>query len=544
LDFSSQSLSAISKWIKVRQRFLFVTTASALCVFLFLLFTLLPVFIPSYRSKGQLWNGYYTVLVRRGEAYDSFLARGGWRRILRDPEADERIVSESTQTVSFSSFDGIDRLRIDHLRERFDPQDPRLDPYMKNLIHFFGDGGDWMRFFVPSRIPVFRFFLRLLTAFPGYGRNWRLIDFNIYGRLLSLILSAVFLLLLSYTRKRFRYRWILLLGYVPWFFALVSGDFYDLLSYYLLFSGWYLVLEESLDILREYVFFDWLNPDRVHLRHRYIYLVGILLLTTVVRMLSGQPGTEFLRSVSPLVATFMLAGAFVLNIQYHLHTHDHMVFSPVQILRRQNSSIRDGCVIALSVLILGTPILLLIGGPSSKIRVPVPKSKVGLDSFSWSALEVLWQSEDEKRNPEEKRLPDIAQYVVHTAYQEGLPYGEEYSFPTKDQSLTVSHFEEDRQNHRITKTSQVVTTYDDAWLEEVLSFPVLGSVERMFLDQGAPARIVLQTAGSVLPGFSLWKCSILLLFTVFVLFSFDFMWRPVLIYSSKNQVKIINRKAA
>ena len=537
----------------MEQRPLIITVVSALCLLFFVLFTFLPLLVPSYRAKGQLWNGYYTILIKRGTAYRDFLAQGGWNRILKDSDAAGRVISETTQTVEFSSFEGLDVVRVDHLEGRFDPLDPRLDPYMKRLIHFFKDGGEWMRFYVPSRTPAFRFFIRLLLAFPGYGRNWRLVDFDIYGKALSLLLSLAFLIILYFTKRQFQYRWVLLLGYVPWFFTLVSGDFYDLISFYLLFSAWYLVIEDSLDMVREYVFFGWLRPDRERLQYRYVFLGGAFLLTTVLRMLSGQPGKELVRNLSPLIATFMLTGAYILSVQIHYFTHEHLIFSPIRIIGGSRGNLREGCIVGMCLLVVVTPFLLLIGGPTSKLSVPVPTTLAGSSSFSWRALELLWQSKS--RNPEPARLPDIAEYVVHMAFQEGLPYGgpygkpygkpygEAYSFPTRGHTLTVSNFQEDRQNHRIMKTSQVVVTYDEDWLAKTLDHPELGSVERMLLDQSKPLRIVLQSVGSVLPGFSFWKSSVLLLFVLFVLFSFDFICIPVLIYSGKNQEKIINRKA-
>ncbi len=530
----------------MEQRSLIVTAVSALCLVFFVLFTFLPLLVPSYRAKGQLWNGYYTILIKRGPAYRDFIAQGGWNRIFKDSDATGRIISEATQTVEFSSFEGLDAVRVDHLDGRFDPLDPRLDPYMKRLIHFFKDRGKWVRYYVPSRVPAFRFFIRLLLVFPGYGRNWRLVDFDIYGKTLSLLLSVIFLIILYFTKRQFQYRWVLLLGYAPWFFALVSGDFYDLISFYLLFSAWYLVIEDSLDMAREYVFSDWLRPDLERLLYRYLYLAGAFLLTTLLRMLSGQPGKELVRNLSPVIATFMLTGAYILSVQIHYFTHEHLIFSPIRIIGGSRGKTKEGCIVGMCLLVAVTPFLLLVGGPTSKLSVPVPTSQAGSSSFSWGALELLWQSKG--RNPEQTRLPDIAEYVVHMAFQEGLPYGgpygKPYSFPTRGSVLTVSNFKEDRRNHRITKTSQVVATYDEDWLAKTLDHPEPGSLERMLLDQSKPVSIVLQSVGSVLPGFSLWKSSILFLFVFFVLFSFDFIWIPVLVYSDKNQEKIINRKAA
>lgn len=526
----------------MEQRSLIITVVSAFCLVLFVLFTLLPLVVPSYRAKGQLWNGYYTILIKRGTAYRDFIAQGGWNRILKDSDAAGRVISETTQTVEFSSFEGLDSVRVDHLDGRFDPLDPRLDPYMKRLIHFFKDSGKWMRFYVPSRTPAFRFFIRLLLVFPGYGRNWRLADFDIYGKTLSLLMSVIFLIILYFTKRQFQHRWVLLLGYAPWFFALVSGDFYDLISFYLLFSAWYLVIEDSLDMAKEYVFSDWLRPDLESLRYRYLYLAGVFLLTTLLRMLSGQPGKELVRNFSPVIATFMLTGAYILSVQIHYFTHEHLIFSPIRIIGGSRGKSREGCIVGMCLLVVVTPFLLLVGGPTSKLSVPVPTSLAGSSSFSWRALELLWQSKG--RNPEQVRLPDIAEYVVHTAFQEGLAYGQSYSFPARGSVLTVSNFREDRRNHRIMKTSQIVATYDEDWLAKALDHPGPGSVERMLLDQSKPVSIVLQPVGSVLPGFSLWKSSVLFLFVFFVLFSFDFIWVPVLVYSDKNQEKIVNRKAA
>jgi hypothetical protein len=497
--------------------------------------------VPSYRPKGQLWNGYYTILIRRGEAYRDFRARGGWSRILSD-SASELVISEATQTVEFSSFDGLESVGIDDLEGRFDQMDPRLDPYMNRLMHFFEDSGEWSRVFVLSRTPVFRFFLRLLLAFPGYGRHWRLVDFDVYGKTLSLVLSAVFLVVLYFAKRESENRWVVALGYVPWFFSLLSGDFYDLLSFYLLYSAWYLVVDESLDISRQAAFFNWLSPDWERLRGRYIYMGIAFLLTTLLRMLFGQPARELLRNLAPLLAMLSLIGVYLWRVQIHWFTHDHLVFSPIRILSASRRNLRGGCLAGACALVVMTPFLLLIGGPTSSLDVPAPLPAAGSDSHSWKGLENLWRWRS--KNQHQSYLPDIAEYVVHRAFQEGLPYGERYTFPTQGHRLTVSLFSEDRQNNRISRSFQVITTFDEQWLAKILEDPPKGSLERMFLDQGKPVLVRLRSVDSVLPGFSLWKCSVLLLFVFFILFSFDFLSVPMLIYSGKNQEKIINRKAA
>ena len=511
---------------------LYLPALVAVSLFFYLLFSIIILTMPPYRAVGQIWNGYYTILVREGTVYERFL-KLTWEQILRRSVPDQGLVAEETQQVSFTNFESLENVGLKDLQNRFDPQDPRLDSYMKGLEDFFRGDDGWRRIYVPSRTPVFQFFLMLSGRFPGHGKNWRVVDFNIYGKLVSILLSLIFFMAILYLKRDFKLKGVVALGFVPWIFCIISGDFHDLLSFYLLFSAWYLVLEESLDYLTHWIFFNWRDPDVRRLQGKYVFFGVVFLLTLLIRIPGSRGFVEVLRNLLPLIADFCLMAALLLRALYRARSSGHMVFTPVPIIHQPDGE--GMSKIALSVLwvpLVLTPFLLQLGNPGSHVFVPVPRYETGSASLSWDSLRALWtvRSEDD--------LPDLAGYVAHMAYQEGLSFGAVYAFPERNGDITVSTYSRQAGRAGVVKGSEVVKRYDDAWLGRILKGPPVGSLERMLIDQKKAARVVLLPAGSTLPGYSIWKCGILALFGFFIFFSFDFMWKPVLIYSDKNLTEL------
>jgi len=172
------------------------------------------------------------------------------------------------------------------------------------------------------------------------------------------------------------------------------------------------------------------------------------------------------------------------------------------------------------------------------LLIPAPSGLNGSSVFNRKTLEALWQ---ETGNDE---LPNIATYVAHIFYQEGLVYGQTYAFPEQDRVLMMSVFTEDVFENRIIKSSRQVFKYDEPWLQEVLAVPAEGSIPRMLLDQRKPVSVKLDPWKSLHKQFAWWKGLILILFSGFILFFFDFFYVPVISYHRKFQVDRRNRKAA
>jgi hypothetical protein len=417
---------------------------------------------------------------------------------------------------------------------------------MRDLRRYFTDRDGWTRLFIPARLPVFRLFLKLVGRFPGYGRVWRLADFNLIGRFLSILLASGFCATLLFMRKDLRLRWLMIPAFVPWFFTLLSGDVYDLIAYYLLFSGWFLLYEEGFERLGHYVLYGWSTPNGRDTPFKVIYLVSAFLSVVLLRIASGRFGVEFLRTFIPVFAGFWLFVPCVLWLRYQKSLSGHLPFVPVFMVERgRRKGLREVCVLILVLHIVATPVLLRVGYSTSDIVTPVPQKVSGLRSFSWETLEALWNEGRRDASPS-GHLPDLSDYVAHMVYQEGMTFGLPYGFPAENRNreVKVSEYRPVRDGKSIVKKQRIIKSFDDPWLKDLLTPLRREGVERMLIRQGRPVRVVYLSVGSFFGGFSFWKYGVLVLFVYFVLFSFDFIGGPVLSCANHNQTKIVRRRAA
>jgi len=517
--------------------------ASAVLSCLFVCVALLPLVLSSSDCPSHPWRGYFTLLVReRDEERLIHLLEARLEDGVIEPGG---IVSMHTQMVSYTTFDGMAELPLSQVESRFDGMDPRLDPYMRALAGYFDASDGWTRVFIRSRTPLLHLYVALLASVPGHGFRWLLADIRPYGRILALCLSVAFLASLTLLRRpengrpRGR-RWILLLSSIPWLLAVLSGDFHDLLSFFLLFSAWYLVHEQTFDMVADHLFFGWSGPDRRDLRLPYLYMLTGLIAVTAVRVLSGRGGVDLLRGAAPLAASFLSTGPYALILCLRRWRTGHMVFTPVRIMRRERRGRTRKIPLAAACLVIaGAPLVFQAAAAGSGLHVPAPRAVKDLGSFTWGEMVRLWNRGD-RGTP----LPDLSDYVAHRIYQEGLPYGLGYGLPESGGPLTISHYVRQPSDGRIVRAVRVVKRFDDAWLAETLRVLPKASVERMVFDQGRPVEVVRERAGSRVPAYTPGKCWVLALFLVFVAFSFDFMARPVVIYRNQNPTKFAKRRAA
>ena len=128
---------------------------------LFVLLTFLLLFVPSYRPLGQVWKGHYTVLLQNDEYFRKFM------RLPPSTFEASAFIADKTTFLDYSTFEGLQKVRVGQIESRFDPQDPRIDPYMTGLDTYFRSEHDWIRVFVPSRLPIFHFFTKTEST-----KNW------------------------------------------------------------------------------------------------------------------------------------------------------------------------------------------------------------------------------------------------------------------------------------------------------------------------------------------------------------------------------------
>ena len=192
----------------------------------------------------------------------------------------------------------------------------------------------------------------------------------------------------------------------------------------------------------------------------------------------------------------------------------HLVFRPLSLAsRREPDPPFAARLRGLLPLALALPILAFGLLPGPGVRVPAPQRLRGARAYTWPALRRLWT--ESAASP----LPDLADYVVHVAYQEAVAYGRPYGFPSAD--VVVPAFVPGSDPRRIERRDEVVVRYDDAWLARTLAEPRPGSVERLLLDQRSPVRVKYTALGAASPRVLLWNSLLIALYGALVFFPFE-----------------------
>jgi hypothetical protein len=113
-------------------------------------------------------------------------------------------------------------------------------------------------------------------------------------------------------------------------------------------------------------------------------------------------------------------------------------------------------------------VLVLLASPAiafkdwhGDVEIPTPVVYPGIAHDSWGGLRKVWGFRTDRR------LPTLADYVAHRAFQTGLPYGVKYALPSPGERVFEAFYRRD--GGRITTKQVTVKTYSVKWFREVLS---------------------------------------------------------------------------
>jgi len=459
----------------------FVSVSAAL--FLLLCLTLA---VPLAPRPARPWKGYSILLIRPGSPAGSRLGA-----LLSSINA---AVSADRARVTFTDFEGMSGCTVAELPARLDPADPRRDPWLQGIGGYFHltDGkGEWEAVYLPAdSSPVLRFLhCAAVLGLPWRG-EWRLSDFDPARKLLCLLLAAVYSVLVAWafglrTRETVRFCGT---AAVPWLLWIASGDLAELLFFYFGWIAWICVAREIEDLSRGIHRHAWRDRDRGEFRF-------LLRLLTVM---GGGAGVLYLASgftVGRLMEMLRLsAGGFTalclpVLLDWMRKGERDTRFDPVTIVRRRRGmsfslGIRARSRLPLAVLVLLTPILFACLGLLRMTALPTPHGGGASRSMSWEALQDMAAMTDVQAG-----LPDIAQYVLHCAYQEGLPFGRARVFPSSGERVQILEYLPLADSPGVVSRLRTVKVYDERWVERTLAAAPPGSLERMLLRQGRPMTV-------------------------------------------------------
>jgi hypothetical protein len=483
----------------------------------FLAACLLPLLLPADWFHSRLWKGYYTMLLRSAPAASREPAPG------TRPEFPGPAVSRRTARVSFNTFGGLASVRVADLARRLDSADPRLDPFLRGVEAYFrGDAGE----LVYARSPRGP----LLSGLGGLGTDRQVLELDPVAAMIRLLLLAgAALLVLLPARVPNVPRWLLGLGLLPWALGISTGDLRDLLSFLLLFPFWVRAMvwaaarqagsaqeagaksgrksagkrrkarQRTAGKRRKRRGPAWLPAAldtaaaalaALMARAREAVLsapvpAALALLGAVVFFLAAPGARHLPGALSALAADLCLLALLPAARRWERSRRAHPLFRALPILgtlrgktgrRRQRLSVPALVMpAALAVLALVCAAALGLAARRRDLQVPrlEPASGPGL---SWEALAALPLS----AGPQE--LPNLADFVTHSAYQQSLAFQRPYRFPAPGERVYISAYAE--AGTRYLQSRRVALRFAESWLARTLASAPPGSVERLLVDQG------------------------------------------------------------
>ncbi len=454
------------------------------------------------------WKGYLTLVVREGVDYREALARCGVRTWVDAREA----------KAAFTVFRGLERVSVADLQARFDPLDPRFDPYMRSLGAWFDAGGGWSVVYARPHRPAPLLAMRLLVRLPGYGSRWRIADRAPAAGAVSLLAAAFVVVVFGMGRRRDRAGTAAMaFAFAGWAPALARGSPSDLAAFLLLAIAWTRSLAEALDAGRAALARG--GAARMPPPSRLAQFGVVLGLSAAARLATNPwplalPALAALAARTAVFPAAALLAAAVERVAASIRPHP--VFQPLRLVsdRGDDDAVQPGVrLFGLLPLGLAIPMLALGLAPVPGVRVPAPTPIPGARAYTWPVLERLWT--EGAASP----LPDLADFVVHVAYQEALPYGRPYGFPVGD--VVLPTYAAGLEPGGVRGNDELVIRYDDSWLSRALGEPAAGSLERLLLDQRSPVRVKYTSLGAASPGLLLWNGLMIALYGALVLFPLE-----------------------
>jgi len=469
---------------------------------------------PVFYRDSEIFKGYHTVLIKSDV-----------KDIIKKPFFRDS-VSVYTAPVYFNDFTGEAKVSLFQLNKRLDKLDPRYDSYLKKINSYFhvkSQSTNWEAVYVPAIENPVSTYLSLHFLLDRTGTVWQLAGFAFLPRLISLVIILFFAgLLCIYIDFPGRMeKCFFISGLIPWVLNVIIGGIGDTVLFFPVFFSWAFIVRNTGKTV--------INSFRFNLKKRYngvisgdilkFIVIGIYPLLIVLIFHKNISLAMRLSAViiyNTFVVSFM-ALFLVLRIKYM----EYNIFEPVQILRTasiwRNSwkfpvYIKKVRIITTILLVILTPIVFTIVNSINSVFLPVPviDKRLGKD-FNRQDLEIL------SRSIYTDGYPNIADYFVHRAFQEGFPLGMKYTFPGEDETLYLKNYSYNYSTGVISETLKAVKKYDSSWIRHTFASIPESSVAEMLFKQGRPVRIEhTSTAVRTFMLMPVWE--ILLIIVVFFFF--------------------------
>lgn len=416
------------------------------------------------RNDLRLWPEWYTLVSLDGDETEKLL------------QGSVPFLSPASLMVKVNGFDGDLSVPLSEIPERFSPEDPRIDPFVKSLHTLFRarwDGRKADVIYVDRTVPVQR--VAALLAAGGPDSEVLIADRLTSSRLPLLILFAAAALPVILLQRRFRLLSILVL--LPWGLGiLASGEeaaFLALLALFIIPRLISLVLPFLLRRLRE--------PETV-LESAVRFEAAVLAVGMIAGMALYGAWSSFFAFLrfpfSAALAALALVRLRLILEEYRLGRLLHPLFLPVPLRPRQERKFAPFMQALFAAAAMSAAVLLPVAIPGD-LELPLPMEA----DFNPRELD---GSLANLASLEQGGLPSLPLYLTHRYFQENYLYAPVFTLPAFGDALEIDTYR--LEDGRIVSSRSPVWRFTSKWYEDIIGNDT-DRIIHFFIQEGQPGGI-------------------------------------------------------
>ncbi len=456
-----------------------ITAVSLLIITALLYFVLsMAVNLPLKSIPHNIWNGYYILAIEEASPVvsivESLQKTGTWE-----------ILSEYNTLIQVFDYNDKLYIPVSDLKDYYIAEDPLYDPFLKKLPLFFTGkllSEDYHLIYIKSQLSSNVFSREISKIMDNYSYKWVLPEVKLVHESISILIFILAVLLLFIWHKEL---WpILIPGIFPWFqFASSSGLPGVLVSIIFLFS---LILLGSLLFrpFKHYLNLGVFDP----VDKKKLFLSVFLMILSFVYLMINLKTSSYIGAFLLAVFSHLFSIAFyIIILDYKRRLQQHRMFFPVKINFTVSKISRSDlyCFSSFILIIILSPMVIHENRFESDIKLPVPVAIEGVSDFSQTSLQIL------NKHSIQSELPNLSDYISHMKFLETYSYGFEYSFPSPELSLYISHFL--MVGDTVKEKNVNIYMFTDNWYESIIDSGLTTGILSLLLSQGSPAIVAYQS---------------------------------------------------
>jgi hypothetical protein len=429
------------------------------------------------QHANRIWKHHYTVLVRRDRINAEDYAR---------IDKEFTTVHYYNTKVSYFDYRELTEIPLEEVSTRFDPLDPRVDKYMRNVDnYFFSPDGVYSIIYIRTRTDPVSLVFELRDIFGPLKSGWFVADIHIV-RHVVLAGSFILLVLLCAVLSP-KNRLLNLIHGLPWLPILFFGNFSVFAAAVLLYFAFSRSTDDLDNLIIERLNYGATRLTRLFLRHilfRFIICFAAVSMLSFVSNFSKQTTFAVMLAVAAGAAvTGILAGRTLLRFS----TQAHRLFFHIPLGTKRGIRVQKRAVLFAAVLlpaVLAAPLLLVRLEGEVPAGVPAPVRE-GIER------EIEYGGIKKTGIAREGGIPSIPDFIAHRFYQEGYLYGPEYTVPDRNEKVFLSTYAQNKEEKIVSHQKTAFET-GNRWLKSTLEAGRKEGIITLLLDQEAVFKVSYQ----------------------------------------------------